>query len=249
MSKIILLIYVFEQYMVSDHPKHSPDVSLPTDQNEEFSCVFRTRLGHHYLLYGAEMDGLKIDDKLTNTEEPINDAGKLKDLLEKGLAKFVELKSSADASINKREWSKICRFKSLRWWVQCYMGGIQEVVCGYRGEDGIIRSLQTFRVETLPQLGQGHWNPDVCLDYCSRFLDLVTNHVSNGPDEVIWSFIWNPQHPDNIEIGQVNKDSQYSFLHRWFTDEFKKNAKRKSDTSPSSLRESSDKSKAKVKIG
>lgn len=34
------------------------------NENEEFCCMFRTRLGNHSILYGAEMDGLVVTDKI-----------------------------------------------------------------------------------------------------------------------------------------------------------------------------------------
>ena len=32
----------------------------PVNENEEFCCLFRTRLGSHSIVYGAEMDGYRL---------------------------------------------------------------------------------------------------------------------------------------------------------------------------------------------
>ena len=32
----------------------------PVNENEEFCCVFRSRLGGHSIVYGAEMDGFRL---------------------------------------------------------------------------------------------------------------------------------------------------------------------------------------------
>ncbi len=52
--------YKFEQLMLSDSRdgdtiEDSP--APPVLEAEEYCCVFRTRLGAHSLVYGAEMDG------------------------------------------------------------------------------------------------------------------------------------------------------------------------------------------------
>ena len=41
----------------------------PVNENEEFCSVFRTRLGHHSMVYGAEMDGFRMK---TPSEGPLN---------------------------------------------------------------------------------------------------------------------------------------------------------------------------------
>ena len=32
----------------------------PVNENEEFCCIFRSRLGSHSIVYGAEMDGFRL---------------------------------------------------------------------------------------------------------------------------------------------------------------------------------------------
>ena len=32
----------------------------PVNENEEFCCIFRSRLGGHSIVYGAEMDGFRL---------------------------------------------------------------------------------------------------------------------------------------------------------------------------------------------
>ena len=65
--------YKFEERMLGDTPSEaagapvsdsstssSSSSCLPVNESEEFCCVFRTRLGKHSVVFGAEMDGLVV---------------------------------------------------------------------------------------------------------------------------------------------------------------------------------------------
>jgi hypothetical protein len=44
--------FKFEQYMSVDSPGSLPDTRVPVDENEEFCCMFRTRIGRdHGVMY------------------------------------------------------------------------------------------------------------------------------------------------------------------------------------------------------
>ena len=57
--------YKFEQYILDDLRKENEErfnehrKLPPVNENEEFCCLFRTRLGMHSVVYGAEMDGYR----------------------------------------------------------------------------------------------------------------------------------------------------------------------------------------------
>ena len=53
--------YKFEQLMTSSVPGRLPDSETPVNENEEFCCLFRTRIGKVSVLYGAEMDSYQSD--------------------------------------------------------------------------------------------------------------------------------------------------------------------------------------------
>jgi len=43
--------------MVSERDENSHE---PVDENEEFCCTFKTKLGDQTIFYGAEMDGFQV---------------------------------------------------------------------------------------------------------------------------------------------------------------------------------------------
>ena len=56
--------YKFEQLMTSPEPGLLPDTEAPVDENEEFCCLFRTKISGTSIVYGAEMDAYKADRRL-----------------------------------------------------------------------------------------------------------------------------------------------------------------------------------------
>ncbi|XP_071445958.1 decapping and exoribonuclease protein-like isoform X2 [Hetaerina americana] len=222
--------YKFEQFLLSEQPGGTPDVETPNNQNEEFSCVFQATIGPYNLVYAAEMDGVNLRNGGPKFAGFGDDSKRLKEMLNDGKAEFVELKTSADASTNNREWQKIRRFKSRKWWAQCQLVGIDKLICGYRDEEGIVRKLDEFSVRKLPQLGRGFWDSNVCMEYLVNFLKLVVEQVSSGYDEQLWMFTWNPKESNCIQVELCDRNSPYSFLHEWVINGLKSN-KRKNEES------------------
>ena len=66
------------------------DPTPPVIESEEFCCMFRTRLGAHSIVYGAEMDGLEVSDGLKLRHGPNASA----DGIDLNCETFVELKTS-----------------------------------------------------------------------------------------------------------------------------------------------------------
>ena len=99
--------YKFEQCMMSDTVNGQPGVQSnaeplhksalrislfldpipPVIESEEFCCMFRTRLGAHSIVYGAEMDGLEVNDRLNGLTGDV-------DGIDLNGETFVELKTS-----------------------------------------------------------------------------------------------------------------------------------------------------------
>ncbi len=50
------------------------------------------------------------------------------------------------------------RHKLMKWWAQSFLVGIPRIICGFRDDEGIVRSMQTFRTSEIPretQVGRG----------------------------------------------------------------------------------------------
>ncbi|XP_059470468.1 decapping and exoribonuclease protein-like [Neocloeon triangulifer] len=123
--------HVFERYLVSSDLGKKPDPSQPISDYEGFHCVYRSQIGEHSLLYGAEIDGLSNVDDLKNLNK----------------AKLVELKVCKE-SLDLQSFS---RHRLFKWWTQGILAKIDSVVVGYRNEEGFIRHLEELKLADMTE--------------------------------------------------------------------------------------------------
>lgn len=43
------------------------------------------------------------------------------------------------------------RFKLIKWWAQSFLVGIPTIICGYRDDGGVVRSLEKMETLKIPQ--------------------------------------------------------------------------------------------------
>merc|ERR1712210_116905 len=152
------------------------------NENEEFCCLFRSKVGGMSLVYGAEMDAYDSAEKVHSGE-------KLKP------EKFVEMKTSRVVE-NERQDRTFRRFKILKWWAQSFLVGTQEVLCGWRDDNGMVWNLESFKVKELPKLGVD-WKPNVCFNFLAALLACLMEIVEEGLD----------------------KGEEHPVLPKWYTDQ------------------------------
>lgn len=46
------------------------------------------------------------------------------------------------------------RFKSLNWWLQSYLAGVDQIICGFRDDNGIVIGYRYFDTKNLPDLAK-----------------------------------------------------------------------------------------------
>eukprot|EP00095_Tigriopus_kingsejongensis_P002537 snap_masked-scaffold344_size201325-processed-gene-1.0 protein:Tk02537 transcript:snap_masked-scaffold344_size201325-processed-gene-1.0-mRNA-1 annotation:"protein dom3z" len=172
--------YKFEQHLMSDRPGVKPDPHAPLNTNEEFCCMFRTRLGTSSVVYGAEMDGVESAE----TVDAQLDLNRLR---------FIELKTSRriEHSGHSRTFAK---FKLIKWWAQSFLVAIPKVICGFRDDAGIVHQLKTYPIYELPKMGAEHWQPNVCMNFLNDFLEFAKTKVTN--ETQVFQFSWEPGFKD-----------------------------------------------------
>ena len=99
--------YKFEQYMTSSAPGVDPDTESPVDENEEFCCLFRTRIDDISLVYGAEMDAYKSE-----TDKKFSDNDPTKSL---NSDRFVELKTSRIIQNQRQDRNFRYKYLQITW--------------------------------------------------------------------------------------------------------------------------------------
>ena len=126
----------------------------PVIESEEFCCMFRTRLGAHSIVYGAEMDGLEVNDRLNGLTGDV-------DGIDLNGETFVELKTSRivehpgqvgwtgnfpEKLLHHHQNSvfqerTLKKFKQIKWWCQSFLVGVPTIVCGFRDDDGVVEKV------------------------------------------------------------------------------------------------------------
>lgn len=226
--------FKFEQYVLSEEPTiNDPnhDVfndamsSEPVNENEEFCCVFRSRLGCHSVVFGAEMDGFR-----TVPERADEDNRDMLDLNADGT--FVELKTNRVID-NKRLQSSFAEFKTLKWWAQSFLVGIPKILCGFRDDDGMVVRLEDYPIKLLPKMGK-NWMPNVCMNFLNQVLSyihqLIIPQPPSGPaaataptgsdsdnELIMYNFSWDPKSNNNRIRVVKQKFVAQNFLPSWYT--------------------------------
>jgi len=190
--------YKFEQYTTTSDPAHLPTLDKAVIEAEEFCCVFRSRLNQFSLVYGAEMDGYDSDSIIQQ-----------KQLLKP--EKFVEMKTSRIIE-NDRQHRNFSRYKMLKWWGQSFLVGIEEIVCGWRDDDGIVRDIESFKIRQLPKTAV-EWKPNVCANFLSDFLGALAGQIEKDDVNVVYNVSWTPREGFSIWRGGVGE----VFLPKWYT--------------------------------
>ena len=187
--------YKFEQFMCADEDGLDTDVNRrpanpePVVESEEFCCVYRTRLGPHSIVFGAEMDAIqpRSDGEVIGDKETI-------DLNEDT---FVELKTSRNIEHEGQERS-FCRFKLLKWWCQSFLVGIPEVICGFRDDDGLVHTITQFDMKDIVRKGSEYWKPNVCMAFLSDLLGHISRVMSDKADLTVVEF-FHPQRQHKVQ--------------------------------------------------
>ena len=109
--------------------------------------------------------------------------------------------------------------QALKWWAQSYLAGVPRITCGFRNDDGVVQSIETFNTADLPERAshqRNTWNPNTCLAFLDSVLSSI-KHVfiekSLSSNDVML-LIWNPG--DRNVSYELSKDPKDHFLPDWF---------------------------------
>ncbi|GFU05784.1 decapping and exoribonuclease protein [Nephila pilipes] len=196
--------YKFEQYLTTDSIEGSPDLSSKTHQLEEFCVILKNVLNDHTLLYKAEIDAV------IPHRQPTPGFG--------DTSCYTELKTSKNINTIIDEYN-FNRYKALHWWAQSCLAGNLEIICGKRTNDGIVRSIDIYRVNNLPQHAQGMWSADVCLNFCNKFLNFLKRVVIEDDYNVVYKFSY--KSGDMIYCTKlINPELRYRVIPQWYKENY-----------------------------
>eukprot|EP00904_Undaria_pinnatifida_P012958 jgi/Undpi1/8793/HiC_scaffold_25.g11255.m1 len=125
-----------------------------------YCALYRSRIGNHNVLMGAEIDACRPSDP----------------------GRFVEIKTTRVIH-NPKDEQIFKKHKTLKYWAQCYLAGVRDLVVGYRDDHGIVRDVKTWTTDALVDSVDKvkHWDKDVCLNFTDRVLSFLKDNVDEGP--------------------------------------------------------------------
>ena len=80
------------------------------------------------------------------------------------------------------------RFKLLKWWSQSFLVGTKELLCGWRNDDGVVTSLETFMIKDIPKAASD-WKPNVCVNFLSSLLSKLKSSITE--ESSVHTVTWN----------------------------------------------------------
>lgn len=185
----------FESYLTA-RPGDRPDTDKPLNFNLEYGSVVGTQLGPHSLVFGGEVDCCFQGNPKC----------------------YAELKTTREFSHEgqKRSFRK---FKLLKWWLQSFLIGIDDILCGFRDDNGIIKRCDWLKVSEISRMikeDRDHWKPAACLTFLSLFLDFLKENVTTD----YMPHVLTRQPGDKMFTMTIDESGANAFLPKWYLDKY-----------------------------
>ncbi|XP_060570759.1 decapping and exoribonuclease protein-like [Ruditapes philippinarum] len=189
----------FEQYLTADTKDGQPNTDVPYTNCEKLYTVVKTELNKHSLVYSGEIDALNVDD--VNGDY------------------YMEFKTNKEFS-HPGNIKTFKRFKTKKWWAQSHLIGIKTIVCGFRDESGVVKRLDFYDTNSLPDLAKkdvyNPWKPNVCTNFLDKFLTFIKDSIRIDDPKIVHTLRWSPR--GRIECSPPLRNSEYNFLPQWYID-------------------------------
>jgi len=171
-----------------------PNTSSPVNNKEQFCTVVRSKLGNHRLLFAGETDCI--------------DSSK----------HFVELKTQHEFD-TARQKENFLRFKSLKWWIQSFLVGIDKIIVGYRDDNGFVRRVEPMPVPHLLTKSKDYWHGNVAFNFLHAVLTFLSHMLTENDSTAVYLLDWRPSWPTvNLKPLPIGNRGQFDFLPSDFID-------------------------------
>ncbi|CAF0822448.1 unnamed protein product [Rotaria sordida] len=205
----------FEDYLCSETPPLFPS------PKKLFSLVNLATLGVHTLVYGSEIDACTPDsilnDDNNNKSKTItnlnNDIDSNK--THKKKRTYVEIK--VVYAQNMLELHTTTARKYGKWWSQCFLTGIEQILLGFRDDYGIVRQIQPLLIKDIETRART-WSSSSFLSFLNEFCAFVRKTITKDYFEdgkTVYLFYFSPQ--EKKIKWRTTTESAYQFLPDWFT--------------------------------
>ena len=206
LTRALAWAYKFKQFLTASEPGGRPTPENPSNEKEKFCSVVRTRLGKsHSLVYGAKVAA--VDARFVEQNPHLKHSTR----------RYVEMKTPRRVD-NRRQHDNLIEFKAIKWWAQSHLIGIPRVICGFRDDDGIVQSLESYDLPDLVKLGRRYWKPEDMLTFLENFLHFV-KCTSIERRVTLYEFSPRDRFVKCMDLPNECKDfDQYQILPSWYID-------------------------------
>ncbi|KAI2799253.1 hypothetical protein RDWZM_006808 [Blomia tropicalis] len=202
----------FEDYITLSNPSKLSHEKEPfTLKRNEYFMVLRNKIqsyessfGKIDLMYAAEFDCL--DEGMTNSSF---------------LENFVEIKTTRHMR-NEYHIQDFHRKKLIKWWCQCYLGGVDKIICGYKNRN-VVDEIESMDVNQIPRMCVSYWSRGQCFSFLRQFLAFVQQTVvDDDPNQV---YLFSNEDVFQISSRKLLVNSHFQILPEWYIREWSKNSK------------------------
>ena len=114
------------------------DPSKGFNEREQYLTVVTSCLGQHTMLYCAGLDGVNTSKSVA---EASLDAEAFVELT------TVKLRTEPDLTEHPNGTMKMHKFRD--WWAQSYLSGTNNIVCGFKDENSVVRKIKLYDLDEL----------------------------------------------------------------------------------------------------
>lgn len=189
------------EHMTMSSASNDPNDNLdnrfkePVNTWREFGVIFKSKLGGHRLIFGAEVDGLDKDG-----------------------TSYVELKTCRVLK-DQSQYPAFYQNKLMSFWAQSFLAGIPKILVGFRSDRGIVKSIEYIDVNEIPRITRGKvtWCPETMLNFGILFFDWLNEQMKQFSEDEVFrlSFVG-----DSDQIFLRKLDGYPPFVSSKFKDAF-----------------------------
>ncbi|KAH8345471.1 hypothetical protein KR084_002114 [Drosophila pseudotakahashii] len=118
--------------------------------------------------------------------------------------------------MNRVDWSAHNRTEALKWWIKCFLLGIESLYIAHRDENAFVHNIQKTSVRDLWKDCEKDWSAGVCANFMVRLLSSMSQIMAPiDCPSTVYLFKFDPTQ-GKVAYKAYQGRNQYTFLADWF---------------------------------
>ncbi|KAH8401433.1 hypothetical protein KR009_005449 [Drosophila setifemur] len=127
------------------------------------------------------------------------------------------------SNMNRDEWSIHNRTEAIKWWIKCFLLGIESIYIAYRDENDLVHCIKKTAVRDLWKECENDWSPYVCANFMVRLLGCITQIMAPVDcPSTVYTFEFDANQ-GKVAYKAFEGRNEHTFVADWFrvmVDEF-----------------------------